>query len=111
MVKCLPLDWTCLLHKFTLLQQKINSLFRVDENSTEQCFPAHLVHSCQQYCAACYTGFRFNNFMGSKTLSGPVFNNPVQVDNYLPSTSSNSLIHSYFLFSTSLLTTTHTGKL
>ena len=27
-------------------------LFMVDKNSIKQCFPVHIVHSCQQYCSA-----------------------------------------------------------
>ena len=33
-------------------QQKMNNLFRVDEIRIEQCFAAHIVHSCQQYSSA-----------------------------------------------------------
>ena len=33
-------------------QQKMNNLFRVDENSIEHCFAANIVQGCQQYCSA-----------------------------------------------------------
>ena len=32
-------------------QQKRNNLFWPDENSNEQCFAAHIVQGCQQYCS------------------------------------------------------------
>ena len=32
-------------------QQKMNNLFWPDENSIEQCFAAHIVQGCQQYCS------------------------------------------------------------
>ena len=32
-------------------QQKMNNLFWPDENSIEQCFAAHIVQCCQQYCS------------------------------------------------------------
>ena len=31
-------------------QQKANNLFRVNENSIEQCCAAHIVQSCQKEC-------------------------------------------------------------
>ena len=31
-------------------QPKTNNLFWSDENSIEQCFAAHIVQGCQQYC-------------------------------------------------------------
>ena len=31
-------------------QQKTHNLLRVDENNLEQCFAAHIVQCCQQYC-------------------------------------------------------------
>ena len=33
-------------------QQKTHNLFRVDENSLEQCCAAHIVRCCQRYCSA-----------------------------------------------------------
>ena len=33
-------------------RQKTHRLFRVDENSIEQCCAAHIVQRCQQYCSA-----------------------------------------------------------
>ena len=36
-------------HQIT--QQKMNNLFWPDENSNEQCFAAHIVQCCQQYCS------------------------------------------------------------
>ena len=33
-------------------QRKTHNLFRVDENSIEQCCAAHVVQCCQQYCLA-----------------------------------------------------------
>ena len=32
-------------------QLKMNNLFWADENSIEQCFAAHIVQGCQQYCS------------------------------------------------------------
>ena len=32
-------------------QQKTHNLFWPDENSIEQCFAAHIVQGCQQYCS------------------------------------------------------------
>ena len=32
-------------------QQKMSNLFWADENSIEQCFAAHIVQGCQQYCS------------------------------------------------------------
>ena len=37
---------------FCTTQQKMNNLFRVDENRLEQCFAAHIVQGFQQYCLA-----------------------------------------------------------
>ena len=37
------------LHKTS--QQKTHNLFWLDENSIEQCFAAHIVQGCQQYCS------------------------------------------------------------
>ena len=31
--------------------EKMNNLFWPDENSIEQCFAAHIVQCCQQYCS------------------------------------------------------------
>ena len=33
-------------------KKKRHNLFRVDENSLEQCCAAHIVQCCQQYCSA-----------------------------------------------------------
>ena len=47
---------SCFILSFTLMtshtQQKTHNLFRVDENSREQCCAAHIVQCCQQYCSA-----------------------------------------------------------
>ena len=32
-------------------QQKTHNLFWPDENSIEQCFAAHIVQGCRQYCS------------------------------------------------------------
>ena len=32
-------------------QQKMDNLFWPDENSIEQCFAAHIVQGCLQYCS------------------------------------------------------------
>ena len=40
------------LAKAVTTQQKSHNLFRVDENSIELCFAAHIVQCCQQYCSA-----------------------------------------------------------
>ena len=45
-VRCLPVIRSFLHGK------KRTTLFRVDENSLEQCFAAHIVQCCQQYCSA-----------------------------------------------------------
>ena len=36
---------------YTGTQLKMNNLFWPDENSIEQCFAAHIVQGCQQYCS------------------------------------------------------------
>ena len=38
-------------HKVFCTQQKMNNLFWPDESSIEQCFAAHIVQGCQQYCS------------------------------------------------------------
>ena len=35
-----------------IIRVKTHNLFRVDENSLEQCCAAHIVQCCQQYCSA-----------------------------------------------------------
>ena len=46
-------------------QQKMNNLFWPEENSHEQCFAAHIVQGCQQYCSTLLHliagQFRLNN--------------------------------------------------
>ncbi len=86
---------TCVIciHLYTA---KKTNLFRLDENRIEQCFTAHIVQCCQQYCSAllhliqaqqyCSTLLTTMNNVGSKTLFNPVFINPEQVDNFLPLT-------------------------
>ena len=40
------------LHHFVYAEwQKTHNLFWPDENSIEQCFAAHIVQGCQQYCS------------------------------------------------------------
>ena len=39
--------WNC----WSLTHVKMHNLFRVDENSLEQCCAAHIVQCCQQYCS------------------------------------------------------------
>ena len=34
-----------------ITQQETHNLFWPDENSIEQCFAAHIVQGCQQYCS------------------------------------------------------------
>ena len=41
-----------LLFFHLLTRVKTHNLFRVDENSLEQCCVAHIVQCCQQYCSA-----------------------------------------------------------
>ena len=52
-------------HKILLHGKKRSGSCNVDENRIEQCFVAHIVHSCQQYCCEqyCYTRFRLNNIV------------------------------------------------
>ena len=53
----------------TATHVKTHNLFRVDENSLEQCCAAHIVQCCQQYCSALlhlivtagYCNFTLNN--------------------------------------------------
>ena len=71
----------------------MNNLFRVDENRIEQCFAAHIVHSCQQYSSAllhliqaqqhCSILATVQNNVGSKTLFNPVLINAPQVVQFL----------------------------
>ena len=35
----------------TPTQQKMNNLFWPDENNIEECFAAHIIQGCQQYCS------------------------------------------------------------
>ena len=64
----------------------------VNENRIEQCFAAHIVQCCQQYCSAllyltqqyCPILLTTMNNVGSKTLFNPVFINTEQVDHFLP---------------------------
>ena len=42
----------CCARGQVITQQKTHNLFRVDENSLEQCCAAHIVQCCQQYCSA-----------------------------------------------------------
>ena len=50
-VRC-PLFGVVRLEVSIISQQKTHNLFRVDENSLEQCCAAHIVQCCQQYCSA-----------------------------------------------------------
>ena len=48
--KCKNAKYIIIFNKFCK-QLKMNNLFWPDENSTEQCFAAHIVKGCQQYCS------------------------------------------------------------
>ena len=74
-------------HCSVLLSNGLGVFCHVVENRLEQCFAAHIVHSCQQYwtillhpiqaqqyCSILLTSV---NNVGSKTLFKPVFNNIV----------------------------------
>jgi hypothetical protein len=68
------------LHTYTA--KKRSGWCNIDENRTEQCFAAHIVHSCQQYWTIllhpiqaqqhCSTLLTSVNNVGSKTLFSPV---------------------------------------
>ena len=45
-------DKSRLYHIYSRTRVKTHNLFRVDENSLEQCCAAHIVQCCQQYCSA-----------------------------------------------------------
>ena len=41
-----------IMHNKCTTRVKTHNLFRVDENSLEQCCAAHIVQCCQQFCSA-----------------------------------------------------------
>ena len=43
------MDDLCVAGRLPTTQPKTYNLFRVDENSLEQCCTAHIVQCCQQY--------------------------------------------------------------
>ena len=91
-------------------QQKMNNLVSVDVNRIEQCFAAHIVHSCQQYSSAllhliqaqqhCSILSTVQNNVGSKTLFNPVLINAQQVFQFLLEYVAplNSISPVFFLF-------------
>ena len=69
-----------------ITQSKTNSLFWPDENSIEQCFAAHIVQGCQQYCstlsdpiAGLFMLNILNNIVYNIDIFKPVFIRPEQV--------------------------------
>ncbi len=64
-----------------ITQQKNKQLVAIVVNRIEECFSAHVAHSCQQYCSAllhlteaqqyCFTLLTTVNNVNSKTLFNP----------------------------------------